>query len=133
MQADGRIDGIPMPDGSLAPPSHQHADDTTIHTASVASAKVALEDGVETFARASNARLNKAKTKGMLLGAGVPFSGYNEELGVTFPPPSVPIRHLGVLLSRDADLAAAEMFKTRLRQVAIGVARCCPGGLPPVS
>jgi hypothetical protein len=32
LQAAGRIDAIRMPDGRPAPPSHQHADDTTIHT-----------------------------------------------------------------------------------------------------
>jgi Reverse transcriptase (RNA-dependent DNA polymerase) len=121
LQSTGRIDGIAMPDGTLAPPSHQHADDTTVHTATVASAKVALEEGVGVFARASNARLNVSKTKGMILGSAVPFAGHNAYLGVSFPPPTEPIRHLGVLLSHDRRLAGDMMYKRRLRGVYAGI------------
>jgi hypothetical protein len=41
LQEAGRIDGIQLPDGSLAPPCHQHADDTSIHLATVQAAAVA--------------------------------------------------------------------------------------------
>jgi hypothetical protein len=58
LQAAGRIDGIQLPDGSLAPPCHQHADDTSIHTATVQAAAVAHTEAVVPFAASSNALLS---------------------------------------------------------------------------
>ena len=58
LQRHGCIDGIRMPGGGLAPPCHQHADDTTVHTASVAGAQAALREGVQHFAQASTVQLN---------------------------------------------------------------------------
>ena len=55
LQEAGRIDGILLPDGSLAPPCHQHADDTSIHTATVAAAAVAVTEVVLPFCCATNA------------------------------------------------------------------------------
>ncbi len=46
LQARGRIDGIRLPDGTLDPACHQHADDTSIHTGTVAAAAVALQEAV---------------------------------------------------------------------------------------
>ncbi len=66
-QAAGRIDGIQLPDGSLAPPCHQHADDTSIHTATMQAAAVAHTEAVVPFAASSNALLSVPKCIGMLL------------------------------------------------------------------
>ncbi len=49
MQAAGLMDAVRMPDGSKAPPSHQHADDTTIHTKTLQGAAVAFQLGVVFF------------------------------------------------------------------------------------
>ncbi len=35
LQATGVVDGIVLPDGSMAPHCHQDADDTTVYTATV--------------------------------------------------------------------------------------------------
>lgn len=63
LQAAGRInfDGILLPDGSLAPPCHQHADDTSIHTATVAAAAVAVTEVVLPFCSATNGLLSVPK------------------------------------------------------------------------
>ena len=123
LQREGAIDGVRMPDGSLAPPCHQHADDTSLHTATVGSAVVALERAVGAFQRASNARINLSKTKGMVLGSSVPFHGRHAGLGISFPPPSEPIRHLGILVSHDTEGAARAMHAKRLKAVCAGVRR----------
>ena len=39
-------DAIRLPDGRLAPPSHQHADDTTLHTSTADGAAEALQPGL---------------------------------------------------------------------------------------
>jgi hypothetical protein len=48
-------------------PCHQHADDTSIHTATTQAAAVAVNEGVLPFCRASNSLLSVAKCIGMLL------------------------------------------------------------------
>ncbi|KAF8060289.1 transposon TX1 protein [Scenedesmus sp. PABB004] len=98
-----------------APCCHQHADDTTLHAASVESAKRLLDGAVAPFCLASGAQLNLAKCKGMLLGNHPALqlqpdgSGQLVECstGVCFPDTEqAPIRHLGVLLSATGVLAA---------------------------
>jgi hypothetical protein len=114
LQAAGTLDSVALPGGGLAPPTQQHADDTTIHTATPAGAKAALEHGVLPFGRASGAKVNVDKSRGMLLGG----DGSVEEraqaqqvVGVPFAAPGEHVRHLGVLLSAgDQDGAAAAMF-----------------------
>jgi hypothetical protein len=49
LQRDGLIDSIRLPGGVVAPASHQHADDTSIHTATVEGAKRALDRAVLPF------------------------------------------------------------------------------------
>jgi hypothetical protein len=70
LQAAGVVDGILLPDGTMAPPCHQHADDTTVHTATVQGAAAAMEHAIVPFGAASNARLSLPKCIGMLLGPG---------------------------------------------------------------
>jgi hypothetical protein len=124
LQRQGRIDGIPMPGGGLAPPCHQHADDTTVHTASLGGAVAAMEQGVQRFAAASGVALNVGKSKGMLLGGAAAPAGEAAPLGgVPFPPPDQPIRHLGVLLSTDAAAAAEVMFAARRDAVEAAIRR----------
>ena len=102
VQAAGLVDAVLLPDGSAAPPSHQHADDTTLHAQTPGGVKAALQLAVEPFGRATNARLNVGKSHGLLLG------GHDSEAarvvaeaitGVPFVPPEQHLRHLGVLLS----------------------------------
>jgi hypothetical protein len=117
VQAAGLVDAVLLPDGSAAPPSHQHADDTTLHAQTPDGALAALQLAVQPFSRASNARLNVAKSHGLLLG------GHDSEAarvvaqaitGVPFVPPDQHLRHLGVLLSAgDPEGARKAMFAKR--------------------
>ena len=123
LQAQGRFGGIRMPDGGLAPPTHQHADDTSIHADSRASAALAVELGVRPFEQASNSRLNLSKCKGLELGSAEPFTGPDtEHTGVYFPgADDPPIRHLGILVSHDQATATRAMFAQRLRGLYAGI------------
>ena len=117
LQEAGLLDAVLLPDGSMAPPSHQHADDTTVHTKTPEGAAVALQLAVVPFGRASGARVNVAKSLGMLLGV-VDSVELREQaqavVGVPFVAPGGHTRHLGVLLSaRDVEGAAKAMFAKR--------------------
>jgi hypothetical protein len=116
LQVAGRIDGIVLPDGSLAPPCHQHADDTSIHTATVVAAAVAVMEVVLPFCGATNGLLSVPKCIGMMLGpqAASPPVGPEPLTGMQFVQPGKSVRHLGILLSATAQEAATEqMFDKR--------------------
>ena len=118
LQQQGVVGGIALPDGTLAPPCHQHADDTTIHTDTRQSAQRALDLGVRPFERASNSRLNVDKCLGLELGQSAPFAGVDPYTGITFPAASEPpVRHLGVLISHDREGAVQQMYATRIRAI----------------
>ena len=117
LQCAGTVPPILLPDGSPAPPTHQHADDTTIHTSSVAGARAALDQGISVFCAATCARLNIAKTKGIVLGSHPPLHGVDPSTNVTFVSPDTPVKHLGLLLTADpATFAAAadSMYAKRI-------------------
>ena len=57
---------------------------------------MALDQGVGLFYAASGAKLNGAKTQGMLLGAAADFQGLDEGTGVTFGGQDDQVRHLGI-------------------------------------
>ena len=126
LQAAGVVDGILMPDGSLAPPCHQHADDTSLHTATVHGAAAAMEHAVVPFGAASNARLSLPKCVGMLLGPGADqVHGVEPVTQVPFVAPAEHVRHLlGILISAgDQPAATRAMFAKRLTAVRLHV-RC---------
>jgi hypothetical protein len=131
LQRLGVLDGVRMPDGSLAPPCHQHADDTTIVTKTAAGAAVALQEAVHPFGAASNARLQVAKTHGMLLGPGsLGAHGVEAATGVAFVGEQEHVRHLGLLLSAGAQAAATRrMFEQRLLAVRLRIRDWCRFGL----
>ncbi|KAF8072703.1 Transposon TX1 [Scenedesmus sp. PABB004] len=124
---------LQLPGGAgPAPCCHQHADDTTLHAASVESAKRLLDGAVAPFCLASGAQLNLAKCKGMLLGDHPALqlqpdgSGQLVECstGVCFPDTEqAPIRHLGVLLSATGvGRHAAQLYRERLRTITCRIA-----------
>jgi hypothetical protein len=125
LQRDGRIDAITLPDGTLAPPCHQHADDTTIHTATVASAAIAIAESVQVYCRAAAAKLNISKSSGMTLGSHPSLQGLDLATGATFIAPGETIRHLGIQLTSkpsDQPKAAASTF-TKGRGALLGAAK----------
>ncbi|GAB4822218.1 hypothetical protein N2152v2_009264 [Parachlorella kessleri] len=120
--AAGALHGIPLPDGSLAPPSHQHADDTSLHLRSPGDVAVALAPvgSVGLHCRASGARLNPSKSNGLRVGPHPerdPVTGVCAVSGVLFPPPQAPIRHLGIFLSTDPTAGHAKSFAGLLHGV----------------
>lgn len=119
LQRDGRITSISMPDGSDAPSCHQHADDTTLHAATVAGIRVLLRSAVEPFCAASGAKLNNSKCQGMTLGSHPQLVGADADTGVRFVDTTAqPIRHLGVPLStRGAAAFADQLFTQRLSSI----------------
>ena len=132
-QAAGVLRPIRLPDGSPAPPSHQHADDTSLHLHSMDDLPSALQ-AVALFGSASGARLNVSKTQGILLGAHSDVTsadGVDAVTGVRFIRPGEHIRHLGVLLARPADqpAAALAMHAQRLASIRAAVRHWTPFGL----
>ena len=133
LQTAGLLPPILLPDGTPSPPTHQHADDTTLHLASLAAVPAALA-AVDLFCQASGGRLNVSKTQGMLLGAhpDVPAAdGVDVTTGVRFLRPGQFLRHLGILLARPADqpAAAAAMHAQRLASLRGAVRQWSPFGL----
>jgi exonuclease III len=114
LQQTGMIHGITMPDGLCAPMSHQHADDTAIHTRSVLDASYAIEHAVVPFCKASSQRLNRSKSNGLTLGSHPEIMGLDHHTGAVFLPNGQYVRHLGVLLGRDMSAASEELWKRRL-------------------
>eukprot|EP00775_Hariotina_reticulata_P015040 gene15040-biopygen865 len=114
------FNAILLPEGRPAPCSHQHADDTTLHAADIASVHVLLQQAVQPFCRATGGKLNITKSKGMVMGSHPPVSGVEQTTGVTFVDTTVePIRHLGILLSASgADAFADRIYGQRLQLIA---------------
>jgi hypothetical protein len=105
--AEGRVAPIRLPGGVAAPVCHQHADDTSIHTATIDDARTALAEAVDPFCSASGAGLNLGKSEGFTLGAHPPIVGAHAPTGITFRGAAETIRHLGVLLTKGSRAAAA--------------------------
>ena len=61
LQAAQQVDSIALPDGSAAPCCHQHADDTSLHAASLQGVQALLQQAVQPFCAASGAMLNTNK------------------------------------------------------------------------
>ena len=108
--AAGLFECMRLPDGSLAPPCHQHADDTSLHVRTRQDAGVALDGPVALYCAASNSALNRSKSQGLLLGSEVGFEGLDPNLGVPFVPPGGSVKHLGVEVGTDMVACAHVMF-----------------------
>jgi hypothetical protein len=126
LQQQGSISSMRMPDGTAAPCSHQHADDTTLHGETVTDVQILLQQAVEPFCAASGAKLNRGKSQGMVLGVHPRLVGQHAATGVTpekmktgmtFVDTAVqPIRHLGVLLSVRGGTAFFYFFRVHKLQ-----------------
>jgi exonuclease III len=111
LQQTAQIGAIPLPNGTPAPPCHQHADDTTLHTDTAESAAVAITQAVQPFAVASNSKLNLSKSHGMGLGPLSTMTGMHTGTGVEFT--TQPLRHLGIMMGQDEEEAATQMYDKR--------------------
>jgi len=111
---------ITMPDGSAAPVCHQHADDTTLHAASIPSLQQLVTRAVQPYCRASGGGLNVGKSRGLVMGSHPAINGVEPLTGILFPDTSQePIRHLGILLSTAgaAQQHVDQLFQERLRTI----------------
>jgi len=119
LQAAGQFSSILLPDGAAAPPIHQHADDTSLHAATNRDVQVLLQHAVQPFCAASGALLSASKCEGLTLGSHQQISGVDQVTGIPFPDTTQqPIRHLGLLLSRDGAMShAQQLYTERLRSV----------------
>ena len=108
--ASGLFECIRLPDGTPAPPSHQHADDTTLHTLTRAGAASAVNGPVATFCAASGSSLNRAKSAGLLFGPEAAFHGVDPELQVEFKSHGGMAKHLGVYVGHEADACNDRMY-----------------------
>ena len=123
LQREGAIDAVRLPSGATAPASHQHADDTSIHTATVQGAKTALDLAVHPFCQASGSRLSISKSEGLTLGGHPPLEGDDPVTGVKFVGPGGAIKHLGVLLSKGGRAPHVKaLWQQRIKSVAAHVA-----------
>jgi exonuclease III len=105
---------VRQPDGQPAPAIHQHADDTTLHARSAEDAETIVQQAVQPFCRATNAKLNPGKTQVLLLGGAATLPGPSQS-GILYPAhsdPAVAVRHLGIMLgpASVADKARQDKF-----------------------
>jgi exonuclease III len=112
--ANGALQAISLPDGNQAPPSHQHADDTTIHLRTRADIGLALAGSVHLYCLASGSRINAAKSHGMELGNPAAAGGVDLGTGIPFTARGESIRHLGVRLNTTPLTAEAETYTSIL-------------------
>ena len=118
LQRTGLVDVIPLPDGTPAPPMHQHADDTTIHTCTIAGAQQVLQQAIKPFCQASGAQVSLPKSWGLSLGTHPPLVGLHAGTGITFKSPLEPVRHLGIpLTTGDQAAAVSTLYGKKLQAV----------------
>lgn len=107
----GTIHPITMPDGNPAPICHQHADDTSIHTRTLADGIVAMRTSVTLFSSATSAVVSWPKTKALLLGPEArAFPGGLHTSGITCVKDGEAIVHLGIPMGRGVQHAQTAMF-----------------------
>jgi len=106
----GHLQGITFPDGSAGPFTHQHADDLTVHVSSLADAERVMQGPIRLFCEASGAEVHPGKAQGLHVGVAEPFSGVHHGTGIRFVDGQDMVRHLGVLVGRDADRCRREMY-----------------------
>ena len=108
--ARGSLQAITLPDGTQAPPIHQHADDTTLHLRTRADLRAALSGSVHLFCQASGSSLNVGKSHGLELGNPAAVSGLDADCGMPFAARGESIRHLGVRLNTSPLTGETETF-----------------------
>jgi hypothetical protein len=120
LQREGVISSIALPGNhGPAPSSHQHADDTTLHAATADDIGKLLAGAVTPFCKASAAKLNVSKSKGMGLGPNSNMVGMHAATGIVFVDTTAEaITHLGIPLSVAGAAAFAEqLFEQRLQSI----------------
>ena len=107
-----------LPSGLPAPPASHHADDTVLTVRDVNIDGPVAKAAVQLFCRASNARENASKGKGLTLGTHPSVVGVNAATGAHFPAPGdAPPRHLGIPLTTNTAVAAGLCYASRIQRL----------------
>ncbi|BDA47893.1 probable LINE-1 retrotransposable element ORF2 protein at N-terminal half [Coccomyxa sp. Obi] len=114
---------IRLPSGDPAPVMHQHADDTSIHAQSPRDAQVILDTTVDLHCAATGSKLQRSKSQGLGLGSFSHLEGPDAATGVTFAAQDASVKHLGVPLSRQPEIAATALYTAILKKVESKIAR----------
>jgi hypothetical protein len=110
-----------LPSGDVQPVIHQLVDDTTIHAVTTADAQGLLTSSVDLHCIATGAKLQLGKTMGLGLGSASHLAGL--DTGVASAAPHTCIRQLGILLQRDAEAAATQLYTGILQRLRARIAR----------
>ncbi|CAL8467200.1 g6736 [Coccomyxa elongata] len=106
-----------------APIMHQHADDTSIYAQSPSDAQVILHTTVDLHCAATLSELQRRKSQGLGLGSFSYLSDPDAATGVTFVAQDASVKHLGIPLSRQPQVAATAFYAAILRKVELKIAR----------
>ena len=99
---------ISLPTGISAPLSHQHADDTSIHAATIADCDTIVSQSLGLFSAASGAQLNATKTQTLCFGTSRPSSPQTSNItGIVYDLTTTHAKHLGIIVGRSATADAA--------------------------
>lgn len=116
LQRTGQFASILQPDGSPAPPTHQHADDTSLHARTPADAAVLYQEAVLPFCEASGARINVSKTHGLLIGTAAESPAFvDAATGIQYS--SEARRHLGLPIGSDSAAALLRMQRDKVASI----------------
>lgn len=115
--ATGALRAISLPDGTQAPPSHQHADDTTLHLRTKADVAMALAGSVRLYCQASGSQINAGKSHGMELGNPDAVGGVDTATGIPFTARGESVRHLGIRLNTTPLTGETETYTSILGAV----------------
>jgi exonuclease III len=124
LQRAAAFRSISLPGGEAAPPSHQHADDTALHTRTLRDLTIVWREALLPFCTASGSRVNAGKTRVLLLGSAArSLAGEAVHAGTraVIVPRDVPVRHLGIMLAAGA--AGEEARRARFAGIAAVVRR----------
>jgi hypothetical protein len=114
----GQLRTPQLPTGLPAPPVSHHADDTVLTVSDIDVDGSVAKAAVHLFCRASNAKENASKGKGVVLGTHRPVVGVNDATGARFPQAvEEPPRHLGIPLTTYTTLAANLCYASRIQRL----------------
>lgn len=118
LTASGQLRTPLLPNGLPAPPVSHHADDTVLTVRDVDTDGPVAKSAVQLFCRASNAKENASKGKGLTMGTHPPVVGTHEATGANFPAlGDEPPRHLGIPLTTNMTTAANLCYTSRIQRL----------------
>ena len=123
LAAQQGLHGLRFPDGQPPPFLHLHADDTIVHASSPADAQAILDGSVALHIDATGARLQRSKSSDMDISSLQHLVGPDPATAITFGAAGTSIRHLGIPLSTDPDLAATALYADILQRLRARIAR----------